>query len=199
MSRDTVVLLIVIAAVGTVLGGLILDAIRHSPGLVISWARRRIDIASIVRRIRQWLADNVAYVRNGFRLQAVLHYDEADRSAHGFICKRLPPVPTPDSQVLRMWELESRRFQSRKGFAWQAYATWVPRCPDNCRVLEINGWSSPELLLPGHTVWAVWFDNNNLVVYRNQSPIPGWSPIPSLPIKRRANSNTFIPPSRYSS
>lgn len=184
MSQDTVVLLVVIAALGTVVGGLILDAIRHSPGLVIRWARKRLDKFGIT----QWIAENTTYVRDGFRFKAVFDYYNSSRTACIVICKKIPPQP---DHSFRSDVLKSGFLQSRKMFAWQLYATLIPTNVLGNRTWKIYGWSSPEVIYPGAKVWTIEVEDNKLLL------APGWTPIPPISEKRRAK--VFIPPSRYSS
>jgi len=128
-------------------------------------------------RLRGVLAEQRAYVRDGCRWKAVLDCDHDTAIARALICKKVPPTPPQDGKVIRLGRLRSHPFQSRRSFAWQVYASFVPFCAQHgWHPLELRGWIAPEVLRPWQQVWTVDFrnaDNQMCVVLQ-----PGWTPIP---------------------
>jgi hypothetical protein len=141
-------------------------------------------------RIGQWFRENIAFVRGGFRLSAVLDCDGESGRGRAYIGKQTPALPPKDGQVRRLKKMSSRPFQRRKAFAWQVYAECVPFCAQHgWQPLEIHGWSRPDLIMPMNDVWTVLIEQGRVVISA------GWTPIPSLPKKRATVYNSFnLPP-----
>jgi hypothetical protein len=168
----------------TVIGGLILAAILA----LVKWGANTAQKGGQTARVKHWLAENWAYVRGGFRWNAVLDCDHDSSVGRAHICKRVPPLVTDENDVrVRLGELKSRPFQSRKSFAWQVYATFVPFCAQHgWHPLELHGWSAPGLI--GHRrVWSVDFDQGHVVI------APGWSPITAIQQEPKVNL-AYLPP-----
>jgi hypothetical protein len=174
-----------VAVAATVTAAAILGGV----ALIFRQTRREADKTGVTPLIANWLDENFAYARGGFRLKAVLDCDHESSRARAFICKQMPPVPN-DGHTVRLKDLTSRPFQRRKAFAWQVYEECVPFCAQKgWQPLEIHRWSRPDLIMPMNKVWTVLFEQGKVVI------APGWTPIPSLPNKRATAYNSFtLPP-----
>jgi len=62
-----------------IVGGVLTAALLGCLGLTVRWALARLDKAGTSPRIRQWIAENAAYVRDGFRFKAILNYHYSTR------------------------------------------------------------------------------------------------------------------------
>jgi hypothetical protein len=159
---------------------------------ILPWARNQASRTGIMPHIARWLGENVAYIRSGFRLKAVLDCDFEPfvGRARAYIGKLTPPLPPKDGQVSRLKDMRSRPFQRTRTFAWQVYMECVPFCAQHgWQALEIHGWSRPDLIMPMNKVWTVLFKDGNVMI------AGGWTPIPALPAKRATAYNSFnLPP-----